>query len=164
MPTTSVRRRISRLSGSWGLLDQICRHSSFGKLVNASTPGRAVSRSAATAGSFFSHGVDHAVVLGFHGRGVGLVIDRVQQGLHPRPGCLRGDRHQVRGVVGAAPLPGRAAKPQIVIPAVAPPQLGIFGLTSALPPGPPADRLRVRNLDEAARNGDDTPNAGPHPN
>ena len=28
MPTTSVRRRISRLSRSVGLLDQICRHTS----------------------------------------------------------------------------------------------------------------------------------------
>ena len=43
-PTTSVRRRISRFSRSWGLLDQICRHSSFGKAVKARTSGRAASR------------------------------------------------------------------------------------------------------------------------
>jgi hypothetical protein len=35
MPTTSVRRRISRLSRSLGLLLQICRHTSFGKAVKA---------------------------------------------------------------------------------------------------------------------------------
>jgi hypothetical protein len=30
MPTTSVRRRISRFSRSWGLLDQICRQAALG--------------------------------------------------------------------------------------------------------------------------------------
>src|SRR4051812_7171908 len=34
MPTTSVRLRISRLSRSCGLLLQICRQCSLGKLVN----------------------------------------------------------------------------------------------------------------------------------
>jgi hypothetical protein len=37
IPTMSVRLRISRLSRSWGLLDQIWRQISLGKLVKAST-------------------------------------------------------------------------------------------------------------------------------
>ena len=36
IPTTSVRRRISRLSRWLGLLDQICRQISLGNTVNAS--------------------------------------------------------------------------------------------------------------------------------
>ena len=52
MPTTSVRRRISRLSRSFGLLDHTCRHTSLGKLVNARMSARASSRCSATAGSF----------------------------------------------------------------------------------------------------------------
>ena len=33
MPTESVRRRISLLRRSWGLLDQICLHTSTGKVA-----------------------------------------------------------------------------------------------------------------------------------
>jgi len=51
IPTTSVRRRISWLSRSCGLLDQICRQISRGKAVKASTSARAVSRCSATAGN-----------------------------------------------------------------------------------------------------------------
>jgi NADPH:quinone reductase len=50
-PPTSVRRRISRLSRSMGLLEQICRQIAFGNAVKARMSGRAVSRWAATAGS-----------------------------------------------------------------------------------------------------------------
>jgi hypothetical protein len=52
IPTTSVRRRISLFNRSWGLLDQIWRQISFGNAVNASRSARAVSRCAATRGSF----------------------------------------------------------------------------------------------------------------
>jgi hypothetical protein len=55
-------------------------------------------------------GVQHAVELGVHGGGVGLVVDRVQQRPHPWPAALRAGGHQVRGVVGAAALPGRAGQ------------------------------------------------------
>jgi hypothetical protein len=51
MPTTSVRRRISRLSRSFGLLDQICRQISLGNAVNASRSSRAAWRWSATLGS-----------------------------------------------------------------------------------------------------------------
>ena len=37
-------------------------------------------------GEFVGQGVDDAVELSVDGVGVGLVIDRVQQGLHPAPG------------------------------------------------------------------------------
>jgi hypothetical protein len=40
MPTTSVRRRISRLRRSLGLFDQIWRQTSSGNAVNARMSGR----------------------------------------------------------------------------------------------------------------------------
>ena len=51
MPTESVRRRISLLRRSWGLLDQICRHTSTGKVVKASRSARAASRWSVASGS-----------------------------------------------------------------------------------------------------------------
>jgi hypothetical protein len=45
MPTTSLLRLISRLSRSWGFLDQICRQCSTGKLEKAVMSGAASSRS-----------------------------------------------------------------------------------------------------------------------
>jgi hypothetical protein len=54
MPTTSVRRRTSLFSRSWGLLDQICRQTSRGKAVNARMSSRASSRWAAACGSLAS--------------------------------------------------------------------------------------------------------------
>ena len=111
IPTTSVRRRISRLSRSLGLLDQIWRQISFGNAVKARTSARAASRCSATAGSLLGQGVEDPVELGVHGVGVGLVVDRVQHRLDPGPSCSSGStRHQVRGVVGAAALPGRAGQ------------------------------------------------------
>jgi hypothetical protein len=59
-------------------------------------------------GELLGQGVDDPVELGVHGLGVGLVVDRVQQRLDPRPAALRGRGHQVRGVVRAAALPGGA--------------------------------------------------------
>ena len=50
-------------------------------------------------------GVDDAVELGVHGLSIGLVVDRVQQRLDPRPVGLRGRGHQVGRVVGPAALP-----------------------------------------------------------
>ena len=70
---------------------------------------RAASRWAWTSGSF-SDGVEEPVVLGVHGLGVDLVEDAVQHRLDPAPGVLGADAHQVDGVVGAAPLPGRAGQ------------------------------------------------------
>jgi hypothetical protein len=58
-------------------------------------------------GQLVGQSVEHPVELGVHGGGVGLVVDRVQQCPHPRPAALGAGGHQVRGVVGAAALPGR---------------------------------------------------------
>src|SRR5271155_2466199 len=55
-------------------------------------------------------GVDEPVVLGVHRGGIGPVIDRVQQRLDPRPGRFRRRGHQLRRVVGAAPLPRRSGQ------------------------------------------------------
>ena len=52
MPTTSVLRRISRLSRSRGLLDQIWRQIALGNAVNPSTSARFSCRCATTLGSF----------------------------------------------------------------------------------------------------------------
>src|SRR6202008_3236371 len=54
--------------------------------------------------------IDDPIVLCCNGISVGLVVDRMQQGAYPRPRRLRGDGHQVRGVVGAAALPGRTGQ------------------------------------------------------
>src|SRR5690625_6697340 len=43
-------------------------------------------------------------------RSVGLVVDAVEHRFDGRPHALGADAHQVRGVVGAAPLPGRAGQ------------------------------------------------------
>ena len=70
---------------------------------------RAASRWAATLAQLAGDG-DQPVELGVDRRGVGLVIDRVQQGLDPGPGRFRRRGHQIRGVVSAAALPGRAGR------------------------------------------------------
>src|SRR5206468_10563192 len=67
----------------------------LGKLAKARTSARAASRCAATVGSLLAMASMSPVVLGVHGGGVGLVIDRVQQRLDPGPGRLRGGGHQV---------------------------------------------------------------------
>src|SRR3954470_10329379 len=50
------------------------------------------------AGQLVGQAVQDAVELGVHGGGVGLVVDRVQQRPHPRPGGLRHGRHEIRRV------------------------------------------------------------------
>jgi hypothetical protein len=67
----------------------------LGEPVSASRSERALSRCSATLGSL-SAPVQDPVEEGAHGRGVGLVIDRVQQRPHPQPGRLWGGGHQVR--------------------------------------------------------------------
>src|SRR3954467_15310255 len=88
MPTTSVRRRISRFKRSLGLLDQIWRQISLGNAVNASTSGRAVSRWSGDRGQLLGDRGEEPVELDVHGGGVGLVVDRVQERLDPGPGRL----------------------------------------------------------------------------
>jgi len=48
--------------------------------------------------------------LGVHRGGVGLIVDRLQQRTDPALRGLRGGSHQIRGVVGPAPWPGRAGQ------------------------------------------------------
>jgi len=63
MPTTSVRRRISLFNRSWGLLDQICRHASREKAVNASSVA-GIGQMCCGSWEFGFQGVDDAVELG----------------------------------------------------------------------------------------------------
>ena len=105
MPTTSVRRRISRLSRSWGLLDQICRQMALGNAGEGQDVGAGGVQVRGDLRQLLLQGVQDPAELGVHRSGVGLVIDRVQQGPHPAPRRFRGHAHQVGGVMGAAPLP-----------------------------------------------------------
>ena len=75
MPTTSVRRRISRLSRSLGLLDQIWRQISLGKAVKARMSARARVEVLGDRGQLLGDGVEDPVELGVHRVGVGLVVD-----------------------------------------------------------------------------------------
>jgi hypothetical protein len=61
-------------------------------------------------GQLVGQRIQDAVELRVHGVGVRLVVDRVQQRPHPRPGRLWGRRHQVGRIVGATSLPGGAGQ------------------------------------------------------
>ena len=82
MPTTSVRR-ISLLSRSWGLFDQIWRQIALGRRWNASRSARAASKWSATFRELVGQRLDDPIILGVNRFGVGLVEHRVQQGPHP---------------------------------------------------------------------------------
>jgi hypothetical protein len=104
MPTTSVRRRISRLS-RWGVAgpdlppDRLREH---GEGQDVGAGGIQVDGHLR---QFVFQRVQDAAELGVHGGRVGLVIDRVQQRPHPAPRGLRGHAHEIRGVMSAASLP-----------------------------------------------------------
>ena len=85
MPTTSVRRRISLLSRSWGLFDQIWRQICLGNAVNASRSARAVVEVFGDLGELVGERVDDPIILSGNGFSVGLIEHRMQQGAHPRP-------------------------------------------------------------------------------
>ena len=74
MPTTSVRRRISRLSRSFGLLDQIWRQISFGKTVNARMSRAGQLEVLGHGRELLVQALQDPVELGVHGVGVGLVV------------------------------------------------------------------------------------------
>ena len=86
MPTTFARRRISLLSRSWGLFDQIWRQIA-GKAVNASRSGAGRLQVVGHFRELVGQRLDDPG-LGVNRFGVGLVEHRVQQGPHPRPGGL----------------------------------------------------------------------------
>ena len=110
MPTESVRRRISLLRRSWGLLDQIYRHTSTGKAaVGQQVSSRGV-EVVSGLGQQVTGVVQEAVELGLDGCCVGLVVDRVEHGLDSGPQTLGNHCHQVSGVVGATALPGRSGQ------------------------------------------------------
>ena len=75
IPTESVRRRISLLRRSWGLLDQICLHTSTGKAAVGQQVG---SCGLEVVGGLVKCCVDvvqEAVELSLDGYCVGLVVD-----------------------------------------------------------------------------------------
>jgi len=109
MPTASVRRRISRLSHSAGLLDQIWVHV-LGELGEGEDVRAGSVEVFVDLGQFALDVVQEPVELGVHGRLVGLVVDRVQHRHDCRPHRLRRPARQVRRVVGAAPLPAGAGQ------------------------------------------------------
>ena len=110
MPTESVRRRISLLRRSWGLLDQICLHTSTGKAAVGQQVGSCGLEVVSGLGQQVTGVVQEAVELGLDGCCVGLVVDRVEHGLDSGPQTLGNHCHQVGGVVGAAALPGRSGQ------------------------------------------------------
>ena len=69
IPTESVRRRISLLRRSWGLLDQICLHTSTGKAAVGQQVG------SCGLGQDRVDVVQEAVELSLDGYCVGLVVD-----------------------------------------------------------------------------------------
>ena len=75
MPTESVRRRISLLRRSWGLLDQICFHTSTGKVAVGQQVGSRGVEVVSGLGQRVTGVVQVAVELGLDGCCVGLVVN-----------------------------------------------------------------------------------------
>lgn len=101
IPTTSVRRRIS-VQPLLRIVGPDLAPQAFGEgreREDVLAGGFEVVRDL---GQFLGQGVQDPVELGVHAGGVGLVIDRVEEGFHPWPGrfrrrglpCCRGGRGQ----------------------------------------------------------------------
>ncbi len=75
IPTESVRRRISLLRRSWGLLDQICLHTSTGKAAVGQQVGSCGLGVVGGLGQDRVDVVQEAVELSLDGCCVGLVVD-----------------------------------------------------------------------------------------
>ncbi len=105
MPTESVRRRISRLRRSAGLLDQIWVHV-LGEAGEREDVGASSVEVVVDLGELVLDVVQESVELGVDRGAVGLVVDRVQHRFDRWPHALGCHAHEVRGVVGAAALPG----------------------------------------------------------
>ena len=90
MPTTSVRRRVPRFSRSLGLLDEIWRQISCGKGGERQDVGAGALEQLGGRRELARSRLDDAGELGVHRVGIGLVEDRVQQRLDPRPGSSSG--------------------------------------------------------------------------
>ena len=83
MPTTSVRRRISLLRRSCGLLDQIFFQWGTGKLEKARISGPASSSREADLREPVLELIGHPVELGVYLIGGGLLVDGADHGGHP---------------------------------------------------------------------------------
>ena len=110
MPTTSVRRRISLLRRSCGLLDQSFFQWASGKLEKARTSGPASSSREATSREPIVELRGHPVELGVYLIGGGLLVDGADHGGHPGLGAPGDPSEQVGHEVGAAPLPAGSAE------------------------------------------------------
>ena len=75
IPTKSVRRRISLLRRSWGLLDQICLHTSTGNAAVGQQVGLCGLEVVGSLGQDRVDVVKEAVELSLDGCCVGLVVD-----------------------------------------------------------------------------------------
>ena len=75
MPTASVRRRISRLRRSLGLLDQIWRQIVLGEAGEREDVGAGGVEVVGDGGELVGDVVQEPVELGVDGVGVGLVVD-----------------------------------------------------------------------------------------
>ena len=105
MPTTSVRRRISLLRRSRGLLDQIFFQWATGKLEKARTSGPA---SSSRRGDLWERVLElsnHPLELGMHLLRGRLLVDGAYHGGHPGLSAPGDPSEQVGHEVGAAPLP-----------------------------------------------------------
>ncbi len=145
MPTTSVRRRISLLRLSLGLLDQSVARSPWGSRGRRGcrrAPGRGARRQRAAS----REGVEHLVVLGVDGVGVGLVVTRCGACL-TAPQEFLGTRTSGGRIVGTAlcqVAPGRFAAIASTRPACA------SEVTSMTPCRPRATRS-AKNTFHASR-------------
>jgi len=103
IPTTSVRRRISRLRRSLGLLDPDLAPDLFGEGGEGEDVGAGGVEVVEHRGQRGDElAVEELVELGVDRDRVGLVVDAVQHRFHAGPGGLRAHSHEVGGVVGAA--------------------------------------------------------------
>src|SRR5215831_3447464 len=110
MPTTSVRRRSSRFSRSWGLEDQTWRQVSRGTAVKASRSSRAAARWPAAAGSLASRALTTRSNCAQTSAASGLVEDGADERGDPGLAGLGDLRQKITKVVGPAPLPARAGQ------------------------------------------------------
>lgn len=92
MPTTSVRRRISRLRRSLGLIGPDLAPDLAAEGGEREHVGASGVEVVGHIGELVGQGVEDSVVLGVHGLGVGLVVDRVEQRPPPTPTTTSGTR------------------------------------------------------------------------
>jgi hypothetical protein len=105
-----VRRRISRFRRSCGFVGPDLAPDLLGERGEREHVGAGGVEVFGHLRELLGEGVQDPIVLRGNGFRVRLVMDRVQQGLDPRPAGLGADAGQVDRVVGAAALPGRTGQ------------------------------------------------------